>query len=176
MAFADPLLNLQKINLLPGMTVVDFGAGSGAYTLPAARLVAPEGRVYAVEIQKDLLDAINKSTEAEHLASNVKLIWGDIEQQGGVGLGDNLADVIIVSNVLFQAKSMYTLALEAKRILKASGRIMIIEWSGSFGSLGPRPEDVVSAEEVKKTFGSAGLAFISEFPAGENHYGLIFSK
>jgi hypothetical protein len=101
---------------------------------------------------------------------------GDVEQQGGVGLADGLADIIIISNVLFQAKSMYTLALEAKRILKQSGRIMIIEWSESFGGLGPQPVDVVPIEEVKRTFGSAGLVFVSEFPAGEHHYGLIFSK
>ena len=60
MSFADPLTNLQKLNLAPGMTVVDFGAGSGAYTLSAAKLVAPEGRVYAVEIQKDLLETIKQ--------------------------------------------------------------------------------------------------------------------
>jgi len=176
MAFADPLTNLQKINLAPGMTVVDFGAGSGAYTIPAAKLVLPNGKVYAVEIQKDLLETIRKLAEAEHLGEIVNLIWGDIEQQGGVGLADNLADVVIVSNVLFQAKSIYTLALEAKRILKSNGRIMVIDWSGSFGGLGPKPEDLVSAEEIKKTFGSAGLILISEFPAGEHHYGLIFSK
>lgn len=176
MAFTDPLINLQKINLTSGMTVVDFGAGSGAYTIPAARLVAPEGRVYAVEIQKDLLETIQKAAEAEHLGGNVNLIWGDVEQQGGVGLADNFADIVIISNVLFQAKSMYTLALEAKRILKQGGRIMVIDWLDSFGNLGPHPEEIVLAEEVKKTFGNTGLAFISEFPAGEHHYGLIFSK
>jgi 16S rRNA A1518/A1519 N6-dimethyltransferase RsmA/KsgA/DIM1 with predicted DNA glycosylase/AP lyase activity len=58
MAFADPIVNLRQVNLMPGMTVVDFGAGSGAYTLPAAELVAPTGKVYAVEIQKDLLETI----------------------------------------------------------------------------------------------------------------------
>ncbi len=158
------------------MTVVDFGAGSGAYTIPAAKLVAPAGKVYAVEIQKDLLETIKKTAEAEHLGDNVNLIWGDIEQQGGVSLADSLADVVIVSNVLFQAKSMYTLALEAKRILKSSGRIMIIEWNESFGGIGPAATDIVAPEEIKKTFGSVGLAFISEFPAGEHHYGLIFSK
>ena len=176
MSFAEPIANLEKLNLTPGMTVVDFGAGSGAYTIPSARLVAPDGVVYAVEIQKDLLENIKKSAVDARLQDNVKLIWGDVEQQGGVGLADGLADVIIISNVLFQTKSMYTLALEAKRILKPEGKIMVIEWSGSFGNLGPTPADVVPAEEVKKTFGSVGLILTDEFSAGEYHYGLIFSK
>lgn len=176
MDFADPQVNLQRINLSSGMTVVDFGAGSGAYTIPAAKIVAPEGKVYAVEIQKDLLENIKKTAEASRVGNNVSLIWGDVEQQGGVSLADGLADVVIISNVLFQAKSMYTLALEAKRILKPGGKIMVIEWSESFGGIGPIPADVISPEEVKKTFGSVGLPFISDFPAGEHHYGLIFAK
>lgn len=175
MAFADPQENLKKLNLSMGMDVVDFGSGVGAYALAAARLVAPEGKVYAVEIQKDFLEAIKKGAQEKNL-DNVELIWGDIEQAGGVGLADNLADVVIISNVLFQTKSMYTLALEAKRLLKPGGRVMIIEWSESFGGIGPAPVDIVSPEEVKKTFGSAGLVFTSEFPAGDHHYGLIFAK
>ncbi|MFA5001170.1 MAG: class I SAM-dependent methyltransferase [Candidatus Paceibacterota bacterium] len=176
MGFADPLTNLRQLKLTSGMTVVDFGAGSGAYTLPVAGLVAPAGKVYAVEIQKDLLETIKKTAETDRLGEVVKPIWGDVEQQGGVGLADNLADAIIISNVLFQAKSMYTLALEAKRILKPGGKILIIDWSESFAGVGPAVADVIKPEEIKKTFGSAGLLFVSEFQAGEHHYGLIFSK
>lgn len=175
MAFADPQTNLQKLNLFSGMTVIDFGSGVGAYSLAAAPMVLPDGKVYAVEIQKDLLETLKKGAREKGLP-NVEVIWGDIEQNGGVSLPDSVADVIVISNVLFQAKSMYTLALEAKRLLKPGGRIMVIDWSESFGGTGPAPVDIVPAEEVKKTFGSAGLAFILDFPAGDHHYGLIFAK
>lgn len=176
MSFSDPLLNLRKLNLTSGMTVVDFGAGSGAYTIPIARLVAPEGRVYAVEIQKDLLEIINRNAEANGLKGVVRLVWGNIEKQHGVGLRDYSADLVLVANVLFQTKSIYTLALEAKRILRPTGRIAVIDWVDSFGGMGPQPEELVKPEEVKKTFLSAGLIFVSDFFAGEHHYGLIFSK
>lgn len=175
MAFADPQANLQKLNLRPGLTVVDFGAGSGAYTIPAARMVFPDGKVYAVEIQKDLLETVKQAAQTQNL-NNIEYVWGDIEQAGGVSLADNLADAIIISNVLFQAKSMYTLAIEAKRILKPGGRVMVIDWSESFGGIGPAPADVVASEAIKKTFESAGLTFSSDFSAGEHHYGLIFNK
>jgi ubiquinone/menaquinone biosynthesis C-methylase UbiE len=175
MAFADPRTNLQKLNLTPGMTVVDFGAGVGAYSLAAGELLDPQDKVYAIEIQKDLLETIKRDAKARNL-QNVEVIWGDIEQAGGVSLPDSTADIVIISNVLYQAKSMYVLALEAKRLLKSGGRIMVIEWSDSFGHLGPTPENIVLPEEVKKTFDSTGLSFVSEFPAGDHHYGLIFVK
>lgn len=175
MAFADPRTNLQRLNLSPGMTVVDFGAGVGAYALVAATLVSSDDKVYAVEIQKGLLETLKKEAQEKNL-HNVEVIWGDIEQAGGVSLPDNIADVVIISNVLFQAKSMYTLALEAKRLLKSGGRVMVIEWSESFGGVGPAPADIVSAEELKKIFGSVGLVLVQDFPAGDYHYGLIFAK
>ena len=175
MAFADPRLNLQRLNLVPGQTVADFGAGSGAYALAAAELVGPTGRVYAVEIQSGLLEVIKRAA-IERGLNNLELVWGDIERAGGAGLADNLVDVVIVSNVLNQAKSRYTLALEVKRLLKPGGRVAVIEWSGSFGGLGPTPADIVLPETVKETFASAGLSFSADFPAGDHHYGLIFVK
>ncbi|OJI08681.1 MAG: hypothetical protein COV08_03270 [Candidatus Vogelbacteria bacterium CG10_big_fil_rev_8_21_14_0_10_49_38] len=175
MAFADPRANLQQLNLSPGQTVVDFGAGTGAYALAAAGLVGSEGRVYAVEIQKELLAHL-KQTAINQNFRNIELVWGDIEQAGGTGLSDHLADAVVASNVLFQAKSMYTLALELKRLLKPGGKALVVEWSESFGGTGPAPADVVASETVKQTFSSAGLSFVSEFSAGDHHYGLIFTK
>jgi len=104
------------------------------------------------------------------------VIWGDIERVGGSGLGDHKADAAIIANVLFQAKASYQVALETKRILKSGGRVLIVDWKESFGGLGPRPEDVVSAEQIKKVFGEAGFAFEREFPAGDNHWGMILRK
>jgi len=157
------------------MVVVDFGAGSGSYAIEAAKIVAPNGRVYAIDIRKEPLDRLRADARDSGL-SNIEIIWGDIEQAGGAKLADQLAEVVIISNVLFQARSMYTVALEAKRVLKQGGRIMVIDWNESVGGLGPLPSEIIPAEEVKKSFGSAGLSFVSEFPAGDHHYGLIFSK
>lgn len=157
------------------MTVVDFGAGVGAYSFAAAELLDPQDKVYAIEIQKDLLETIRQEAKARNL-SNIEIIWGDIEQTNGVSLPDSVADVVIISNVLFQARSMYTLALEAKRLLKAGGRVLVIDWSESFGNLGPTPDNIVTADEVQKTFASAGFSFVSDFLAGDHHYGLIFVR
>src|SRR5579863_6582496 len=49
---------LSKLDLKPGMVVADIGAGSGLFSRPLAKAVAPGGKVYAVDIQQDLLDHI----------------------------------------------------------------------------------------------------------------------
>ena len=107
---------------------------------------------------------------------NIEILWGDIENVGGVKLTDNSIDVAIVSNVLFQATAKYQLALEVKRILKSTGRVLFVDWSESFSGLGPQSSDIVTAEEAQKIFTEAGFSVGKSFSAGPHHYGSIFIK
>ncbi|MEK7477794.1 MAG: methyltransferase domain-containing protein [Patescibacteria group bacterium] len=175
MAFADPASIVNYFGLKPDMTVADFGAGSGAYALAMAEQVRPNGKVYAIDVQKDLLVTLKNTAKERHL-TNLEVLWGDIENLGGSKIGDQIIDFVLLSNVLFQTKASYKMAIETKRILKPSGQVAIIDWAESFGGLGPRPEDIMAAEEAKKIFGQAGFAYEKSFPVGDHHYGLIFKK
>ena len=175
MAFANPQNNIDQFDLDSGMRVADLGAGSGAYTLAAAKKVGSDGRIYAVEVQKDLLEKIRGSAETEHLF-NVEVIWGDIEKIGGTKLGDLSMDAAIISNVLFQAEEKENLIKEAGRVLKPNRRVLFIDWTGSFGGLGPTEEQVISPETAKKLFMENGFDYEKDIYAGDNHYGLIFRK
>lgn len=173
--FADPEKNIGQARLTEGLRVADFGAGSGAYTLAAARRVGSTGAVYAVDIQNNVLERLAKEARSERLSA-VHAVWGNVEKLGGSKLADQSVDVVLVSNLLFQVEGKYTLALEAKRVLKPGGRVVVIDWSDSYGGLGPAPAAVIKPEEVKKIFTEAGLALLEEFAAGAHHYGLIFKK
>ncbi len=175
MAFAEPAKNIEYLKLAPKMTVADLGAGTGAYTLELAKKVGPDGKVYAIEIQKELLEVIKKDAQGQALA-NISVVWGDIEKVNGTGLRNDFVDAVVISNVLFQISSIYILAQEIKRILKIGGKVLVVEWSDSFGGMGPEPEAVIQSEKAKEVFASAGFDFNEEFVAGDNHYGLIFTK
>ena len=174
MPFADPLSNLSQLELEPGKNLADFGVGGGAYTLPAAAILKP-GKVYAVEIQTDLLTRLK--TEVERLGlDNVEYIWGDIEEPGGSKLGDATVDYIIISNLLFLADKAYQVALEAKRILRPGGKILIIDWSTDSSKIAPRSFRTMDSGRAKEIFNQAGLVLTKEFSAGDHHFGLVFRK
>src|SRR5438445_12929794 len=99
--FSEPASNLAKLGLNDGMKVVDLGAGSGFYTLEAARRVGANGSVYAVDVQRDLLDRIRTTGATEGLR-NIEVVWGNAEKIGGTKLREGIADRAIASNVLFQ--------------------------------------------------------------------------
>lgn len=173
--FSDPQKNIEQLDLEKGAKVADFGAGSGFYTLAVARAVGPEGRVYAVDIQKDLLEKIKNTARLEGLF-NIEYVWGDLERLGGSKIQENSLDCAIVANVLFQVENKEFFLTEAKRILKPTGRILVVDWSESFAGMGPEAKRVITKEQAKKLFTDKGFKLVREIEAGSHHYGFIFSR
>jgi len=175
MTFSDPQKNIEQFSLIEGMRVADLGAGSGAYTLAAARQVGTSGKVYAIEVQKDLLSSLKNNAQKQGLL-NVDVIWGDIERTGATKLKEQSVDATIVSNVLFQAEDKKGLIAEVKRILKPKGKVLVVDWQESYGGMGPHPDHVVHESGAKKMFEEGGFSIERHISAGPHHYGFIAIK
>jgi len=179
--FAHPRRNVVALGIQTGMRVADFGAGSGAYTHAIAAALEGTGRVYAIDVQRDLLRKI--TNEATRLGyQNVDVIWADLEAPRSSKLADASIDLVLISNLLFQVPDKLLVLREAQRILKPGGRVIVIDWSdpalsGSRGAgIGPSKDDVVAKKIVLETAERAGLTLQREFAAGAHHYGLILVK
>jgi|SRR3989344_2902151 len=170
----DPMMIISQVGIRPTDSVADFGAGSGAYTIPVAR-IAKEGKVYCVEVLKDLLTRVKNDADKMHL-SNIEYIWGDIERLGGTKIKDGVVDIVIIANVLFQVPSKQGLIGEAKRILKQGGRVLLVDWIDSFGGLGPQSGDIISEDKAKQLFSDEGFSFDNKLSIKEHHYAIIFKK
>ncbi len=173
--FSDPDKNLEQFGLTAHMTVADLGAGSGAYTVAAARRVRDFGKVYAIEVQKDLAIRVKNAASKEGL-SNVEAIWGDIERRGGTKLADSSVDAVIASNVLFQLEDKEGSVSEIDRILKPGGKVLVIDWKESYGGMGPEAGAVLSADQAKHLFLAKGFSFEKDIAPGRQHYGFIVKK
>lgn len=174
MAFSDPEQILRQFSLGHDWHLADFGAGSGAYVLAAARKLT-SGKVYAVDINRGLLERIKKETGEQGL-KNVEVFWGDVEDVGGSKLKDASMDAVVVANVLFQVGSKKGVAEEVGRVLKPKRRVLVIDWSDSFGGLGPHANLVFTKEKARELFEGNGFEYEQEINAGEHHYGLVFKK
>lgn len=173
--FAHPPRNVAALGVQPGMRVADFGSGSGAYVLAIAKELNNSGHVYAIDIQKDLLR--RTKNEADKLGyKNVEVLWGDLEAGNGSKIAHNTVELVLISNLLFQVEDKLQVMAEAKRIVRPNGRVAIIDWSDSYGGLGPMKEDVVPKSDVLTLARSVELTFVEEFDAGAHHFGLVFRK
>ena len=124
-------------------------------------------------MQKDLVKKLESDIKHWGL-SNIDCIWGDIERKGGTKISDHSMDAVIASNVLFQAEDKLGLIDEAKRVLKKGGKVLLIDWSGSFGGMGPTSEHIVTESMAKELFEKRGFKFLENIPANVHHYGIIF--
>ena len=170
--FSDPASNLAKLGLIEGMKVVDIGAGSGFYSIEAIKKIGGSGRVYAVDVQKDLLERL-RSVAVSQGIRNIEVVWGNAEKIGGTKLREAIADRVIASNVLFQIEKPDEFCLEMKRILKLGGKILIIDWS-EMSSLSPK--NLFSETKARALFEKNGFTLDTSFNAGDHHYGLVFIR
>lgn len=179
--FLEPEKIVRYFDLEKGDHVADFGAGHGFFTIPMAKLVGGNGKVYAIDIQKSVLDIIRAKAKVEHLL-NIEPIWADLDEIGGSHLKDDFIDFVVVANILFQAEKKDMIMQEAYRILRSGGRMAVVEWDllsnvdRSGYQIGPSPDLRINKETVKNLALPAGFKLDNEFGAGSHHYGLLFKK
>jgi ubiquinone/menaquinone biosynthesis C-methylase UbiE len=90
-----PARTLLKLGVLPGHTVLDFGCGPGGYSIAAARLVGPTGKVYALDINPLAVRAVQKAAGKERLG-NITTVLAD----SAADLPNGSVDVAILHDVL----------------------------------------------------------------------------
>lgn len=173
-SFLNPSFALRNADLHEGQDVADLGAGSGFFTRAAARL-AEGGTVWAVDTNGELLSRIKSLALAEGL-HNVEILRGNIEARGGSGLPPQHFDFAIAANILFSAHHKEAVVAEAHRLLKKTGRALVIDWSSSHGGLGPHPDHIVSAADARKLFEEGGFTYVEKIPAGAYHWGFVVRK
>src|SRR3989344_3829404 len=92
--FADPATNVAKLGVIDGHKVIDLGAGSGFYSIEVAKKVGASGRVYAVDVQKNLLERL-RSVASNQGIKNIEVVCGNAENSGGTKLREAIADSVI---------------------------------------------------------------------------------
>ncbi|MEK7114228.1 MAG: methyltransferase domain-containing protein [Patescibacteria group bacterium] len=172
--FSSPKENVLQLGLREGMKVGDFGAGSGHYARAAASIVGHGGKVYAIDVQEDILKHMKLNTR-EHHQNIINTIWGDIEKPGGTHLRAASLDAVILADTLFQIENRFGLLGEIQRVSKPGGKLMVVDWAGSYGGIGPVPEKVVSEHETEDFFINGGFHKVKSFRAGPHHYGILFT-
>lgn len=173
--FINPHAIIDSLKITVGMSIGDFGCGTGYFAFPLAEKVGQAGRVYALDILKDKLEAIESEAKALSL-NNIIVKRANLELAGGSGLDENSLDWVFLVNMLFQNKNKKIVIEEAKRVLRTGGKILIIEWGAKNSAFGPVSDLRVSKNEISDLAITCGLSVIKETMVSDFHFGLVLEK
>ncbi len=119
-----PDLVLQAIKLRPGDSVADIGAGTGYFSWRLAKAVGSKGKVYAVDIQQEMLDLLVKKM-SQHGVTNVIPVLGRIDD---ARLPTNSLDLVIMVDVYHEFSHPHEMMQSISRSLKPGGRVVFVEY------------------------------------------------
>ncbi|NCC76264.1 MAG: methyltransferase domain-containing protein [Clostridia bacterium] len=165
----NPTATLERLNFGPNEVLCDIGAGSGLFTLAAAR-ISPQV-VYALDINPSMLKAIAEKAEAEGLHHiELRQVIYDL-----LPAPDHAADLALVATVLHEIPEKPPFIAEIRRLLKPSGRLAVIEFHAAVTPMGPPVSERLGREEVTTLMTSQGFTPQDQFDLGRNLYCLVFS-
>lgn len=173
--FINPSAIIDRLEISVGMSIGDFGAGTGYFTFPLAQKVGDSGIVYALDILKEKLEAIESEAKILGL-NNIVTKRANLEMVGGSKLEVDSLDLVCLVNMLFQNKSKNLIFEEAVRVLKKSGKVLVIEWNIGDSTFGPTSDLRISKEEILKLAKNCGLTIVQEIEISHFHFGIIFEK
>jgi len=176
-AMWNGLFNVENILKTMGINnkiknIVDFGCGYGTFTIPIAERI--HGRVYALDIEPEMVKTTERKTEEKGLG-NIEVMLRDFISSGS-GLEDGSVDYVMLFNILHLDNPM-NLLKEAYRILKKGGKLGIIHWNydpttprGPSMNIRPKPEQVI------KLVTSSRFNYPRKYDLKPYHYGIFAVK
>lgn len=173
--FVSPETVVSHFHVREGDSVADYGAGAGFYVQLLSKKVGQTGTVYACEIQKELVERIGTITRTNGI-HNVRPLWCDVEMEKGSKIPDGVIDIGLLINTLFQLQEKEIALREIARTIRSGGKLYVVEWSDSFGGLGPQPSEIISLQQTQALCEGCGFIYENEFDAGDHHYGVSFRK
>lgn len=151
-----PEAALDAIKVAAGMVVADVGAGVGYFTIRLAHRVGPTGKVYANDIQPEMLSRLQDRLDTEHI-TNVVTVLGT---QSDPKLPAGKFDLILMVDVYHELAQPQRMLGELRRALKADGRLVLIEYRKEDPTIPIRPEHKMSAAEVKAEVEAEGYRLV----------------
>ena len=151
---------IAKLGLQPGMVIADIGAGTGAFTIPFAKAVAPGGRAIAADIWPELLDYVKLKAERAGV-TNLETVLAAIDDPN---LPAGQVDIAFFHDVFHNTndREVYLRVLASQ--LKPGGRIVIIEqeFDDPIAKRWDEDEDRITPQQAAQWMASIGFELEAE--------------
>jgi ubiquinone/menaquinone biosynthesis C-methylase UbiE len=165
----ERLINALQIH--PGATVADIGSGTGYFTWRLAQQVGPKGKVYAVDVQQEMLDR-TKAAVDPHKLTNVEYV---LATERSPRLPERSIDLAFVAYAYHEFGDPEAMMLAIRRALKPGGRVLILEYAKESNIAPASPLHRMSFEEIRREIEPLGFAIDQLLDFLPVQHGVVFT-
>jgi arsenite methyltransferase len=165
----QPQRVIESLQIEPGASIADLGAGSGYFTFRLAEAAGPDGRIYAVDVDEDMTSLIETKTK-ERGIKNIETILAQPETPH---LPPAAIDLIFTSNTYHHIEDRVRYFAALRKALRPGGRLAIIELNGQSWFIGLFGHYTPS-ESIQREMAQAGYRLTQEFKFLDRQSFLIF--
>jgi predicted methyltransferase len=169
-SWQKPQFVVQALGLEPGMRVADVGSGTGYFCAHLARAVGPEGAVFAVEIEPELVAHLRERAEREGTANVIPVLASRDRPR----LPVRGVDRVLLVDTYHHIDGRLEYFRDLARVLAPGGRIAIVDWKKEPLPVGPEPDHKIAREEVIQEMQAAGYRLVAEPDGLPYQYFLLF--
>jgi ubiquinone/menaquinone biosynthesis C-methylase UbiE len=148
----NPDLAIKLLAIPEGAVVADIGAGVGYYSLKIASIVGSKGKVYATDIQPEMLRLLRKRIEKAGVR-NVEPVLGGVAE---ANLPEGTIDIVLLVDVYHEFSEPQKMLASIARALKPGGKLILLEFREEDQSVPIRPEHKMSVATVRKELEAEG--------------------
>ncbi|MCP5518406.1 MAG: methyltransferase domain-containing protein [Verrucomicrobiales bacterium] len=152
----EPARLVGALGLKPGQAVADLGSGTGYFTRRLAQAVGPSGRVYAVDIQPEMLELLQENLRAEGIGNVVSVLATESDPR----LPENSLDLLLLVDVYHELSHPKEVMAQVMRALKPAGRVAFVEYRAEDPEVPIKPLHKMSEAQVRKEAEAHGLEWI----------------
>ena len=163
---------VKALDLKNGEVVADIGAGSGYFSRRFARAVAPDGKVYAVDIAADILAYLKERAEKENLRDLVTVVSRPDDPM----LSANSVDLAFFCDTTHHIENRVNFYRALFPAIKEHGRMAIIDYPPDSPHAPHKPDQLVPRSQVISEAEAAGFKYVKDFKFLPYNYFLIFEK
>jgi len=168
----QPEKALDALKLKPGMVVADIGAGVGYMSLRMARRVGPTGKVYANDVQPEMLDKLRANAQREKL-SNIETVLGSVADPK---LPAGKIHVVLLVDVYHEFSQPQEMLQHIRAALKPDGRLVLLEYRKEDPAIPIRQEHKMSVTEVKAEVEAEGYKLDKVVETLPRQHIIVFKK
>jgi ubiquinone/menaquinone biosynthesis C-methylase UbiE len=167
-----PELLLRELPLTPGMTVADIGAGTGYYTWQLAKQVGPGGRVYAVDVQPEMIRMLDSQMAKRGVRNVVSVLGGDTT----VKLPPASVDLAVMVDVYHELAYPSEVLDSIVGALKPGGRVVFVEYRAEDPAVAIKPLHKMSESQVRREATAHGLKWERSIESLPIQHAIVFRK